>query len=378
MIHNTIKKMIHNTIKKTLSVGLGHRSYEIIIGTNLLEQLGAILKPLLPGKQIAIISNTVVAPLYLQQVETSLQQHGFSTLAIILPDGEVYKDVSHLQQIFDALIQNRFERSATLLALGGGVLGDMTGFAAATFLRGVSFVQIPTTLLSQVDASVGGKTGINHPLGKNLIGAFYQPRLVVIDIETLKTLPQRQHLAGLAEVIKYGIIWDAAFFQQLEQELAGVLRLDQTLLIQTIHTCCAIKAQIVAGDEREAESGNRTLLNLGHTFGHAMETLTGYGHMLHGEAVAIGMVMAAKLSQRMGLCWEEDAARIQDLLQKAGLPVYAPRFPVEHYLEAMTRDKKVAGGAVRFILIDRIGHATIHRDVPQDLLEKTLLAQMES
>ena len=367
-----------STSIETLKVDLGQRSYDIHIGANLLEHSGTWLKPLLPGKQVAIVTNTVVAPLYLQQVENTLKQQGYSTLPIILPDGEAYKNVDHLHKIFDALIENRFERSATLLALGGGVVGDMTGFAAATFLRGVPFVQIPTTLLSQVDASVGGKTGINHPLGKNLIGAFYQPQLVAIDVETLKTLPQRERLAGLAEVIKYGMIWDASFFQQLEHNLEGVLNLDQNRLIQTIRTCCAIKADIVAADEREGESGKRALLNLGHTFAHAIETLKGYGAVLHGEAVAIGMVMATDLSQRMGLCPVSELARIQTMLQKAGLPVLAPRFAVENYLEAMTRDKKVSGGMIRFVLVNKIGKAAMHSDVPSDLLKETLLAHMES
>lgn len=366
-----------STPVETLSVALATRSYDICLGANLIEQLGARLKPLLPSQHIAIVSNTTVASLYMEHVETALQQHGFSTLPVLLPDGEAYKDWPHLQKIFDHLIQNRFERSGTLLALGGGVVGDMTGFAAATFLRGVPFVQIPTTLLSQVDASVGGKTGINHPLGKNLIGAFYQPRLVMIDVETLKTLPRRERLAGMAEVIKYGIIWDADFFHALEQGMTDLLRLDQTFLIQTIRTCCAIKAQIVAKDEREAESGSRALLNLGHTFGHAIETLVGYGQILHGEAVAMGTAIAAKLSQQAGLCSAEEVARILALLQQAGLPIYAPRLPVEHYLEAMTRDKKVVDGILRFILINRIGHAIIHRDISQDQIKKVLLAQME-
>ena len=252
----------------------------------------------------------------------------------------------------------------------------MTGFAAATFLRGVPFVQIPTTLLSQVDASVGGKTGINHPLGKNLIGAFYQPKLVMIDIDTLHTLSPRERLAGLAEVIKYGIIRDASFFGQLEREIAGVLRLEQTLLIQTIRTCCAIKADIVAEDEREAASGSRALLNLGHTFGHAIETLSGYGQVLHGEAVAIGMVMAATLSHRMGMCSAEDAARVHTLLERTGLPVRAPHFPVESYLEAMARDKKVVDGTIRFILMNRVGHAMVHQDVPLEQVRETFLVHM--
>ena len=360
---------------KALRVDLGSRAYEILIGAQLLDQLGKQLKPLLPGNQVAIVSNTTVAPLYMPQVEGALRSQGFSTLSILLPDGEAYKDWSHLHLIFDALIQNRFERSATLLALGGGVVGDMTGFAAATFLRGVPFVQIPTTLLSQVDASVGGKTGINHILGKNLIGAFYQPRLVMIDSETLKTLSQREVLAGLAEVIKYGIIQDAAFFQWLEGHISGLVRLDQNLLIEAIHTCCTLKSQIVAADEREA--GTRALLNLGHTFGHAIETLAGYGKFLHGEAVAMGMVMAAHLSQQMGLCGAEVLFRIQALLQQAGLPVLAPRFPVEHYLEAMARDKKVVDGAIGFVLMEGIGHGIIRRGVSLDRVKKTLLAHME-
>ncbi|MBF0400858.1 MAG: 3-dehydroquinate synthase [Magnetococcales bacterium] len=365
------------TLTETLSLPLGARSYDIVIGPHLLAQLGARLKPLLAGQQVAIVTNTTVAPLYLEPVESSLRQHGFLTLPILLPDGESYKDWRHLQTIFDALIQHRFERSATLVALGGGVVGDMTGFAAATFLRGVSFVQIPTTLLSQVDASVGGKTGINHALGKNLIGAFYQPRQVIIDVTTLESLPERERLAGLAEVIKYGIIWDAAFFDRLEQGITGVLQLEPRLLIETIRTCCAIKAEIVASDEREAEAGHRALLNLGHTFGHAIETLTGYGAILHGEAVAIGMVMAADLSQQMGLCTVADVDRIRQLVGRCGLPVRAPHFPVEAYLEAMTRDKKVLDGALRFVLVHRIGQGAIHRSVPMDLVRSTIQRNLD-
>ncbi len=355
-----------------LAVPLGDRSYDIVLGTGLLSQLGARLRPLLPGKQVAIVTNTTVAPLYLEAVETALRQHGFVTLAIVLPDGEAYKDWPHLQILFDALIQHCFERSATLLALGGGVVGDMTGFAAATFLRGVPFVQVPTTLLSQVDASVGGKTGINHPLGKNLIGAFYQPRQVIIDVDTLTTLPQRERLAGMAEVIKYGIIWDAAFFAHLEQGVEGILDLEHRLLIDTICTCTTIKAAIVSGDERETAGGPRALLNLGHTFGHAIETLAGYGHWLHGEAVAIGMVMAADLSQQLNLCRASDVARIRQLLTRCGLPVKAPDFPVDHYLDAMARDKKVMDGALRLVLINSIGQASIHRAVPMDRLRQSI------
>lgn len=358
----------------SLFVDLDRRSYEILIGAGLLDHVGARLKPLLPGRQVAIVSNTAVAPLYMARVEAALRQQGLDTLPIVLPDGESYKGMSHLQRIFDALIEHRYERSCTLVALGGGVVGDMTGFAAATFLRGVTFVQIPTTLLSQVDASVGGKTGINHPLGKNLIGAFHQPRMVAIDVDTLDTLPERERLAGLAEVIKYGIIRDAEFFQQLEQVLPDILTLDRGVLMHVIRTCCAIKARVVAADEREAVAGSRALLNYGHTFAHAIEALTGFGTILHGEAVAIGMIMAADFSHRMGLCREEDVARIRALIQRAALPSVAPRFPAEQYLEAMTRDKKVMDGVLRFVLIDAIGHAAVHHGVPVALLKETLAA----
>ncbi|MEO5341512.1 MAG: 3-dehydroquinate synthase [Magnetococcus sp. MYC-9] len=366
------------TLTETLTVDLGNRSYEIVIGAQLLPHLGERLHTLLPGRQVAIVSNTTVAPLYLERVETTLRQHGFTTLAILLPDGELYKDWPNLQKIFDALIQNGFERSATLLALGGGVVGDMTGFAAASFLRGVPFVQLPTTLLAQVDASVGGKTGINHPLGKNLIGAFYQPRQVLIDIATLHSLPVRERLAGMAEVIKYGILWDKAFFQRLEQDLDKILALEPRALIDTIRTCCAIKAEIVAQDEREAESGRRALLNLGHTFAHAIETLTGYGELLHGEAVAIGMLMATELSQRLGLCPAAEAARIHRLISRCGLPMQAPHFPVEHYLEAMARDKKVLDGALRLVLVHGIGHAVIHSGLPLEPLRQAIQCHLQA
>lgn len=360
---------------QSLTVELGSRSYTILIGANLLHQLGSHLKPLLPGKQVAIISNQTVAPLYLSTVKNSLQQHGFQTLEIILPDGESFKDWVHLQKIFDGLLEQCFERSATLLALGGGVVGDMTGFAAATFLRGVPFVQIPTTLLSQVDASVGGKTGINHPLGKNLIGAFHQPQLVMIDVETLKTLPIKERVAGLAEVLKYGIIWDKEFFQTLEQNIENLLNLDQAFLTQVITTCCAIKADIVSKDEREA--GTRALLNLGHTFGHAIESLAGYGTILHGEGVAIGTVMAADLSHMLGLCSFEDSERIRHLIEAYGLPTTAPHFPVEQYLTAMTRDKKVEHGELRLVLVDKIGQASIHKGVPIEFIRKAIIGRMK-
>ncbi|MBF0127087.1 MAG: 3-dehydroquinate synthase, partial [Magnetococcales bacterium] len=273
-----------------LALDLGARSYEIHIGSGLLSTIGARLRARVKGRRVAVVTNETVAPLYLAQTTHSLERSGFSVLPILLPDGEVHKNWSTLQTIFDALIAHQFERADTLLALGGGVVGDMTGFAAATFLRGVPFAQLPTTLLAQVDASVGGKTGINHPLGKNLIGAFHQPCLVLMDVETLRTLPERERLAGMAEVIKYGIIRDGDFFALLENRLEAILAMETAPITEVLRTCCAIKAEIVAADERE--HGTRALLNLGHTFGHAIESLTGYGVWLHGEAVAVGMVVA--------------------------------------------------------------------------------------
>ncbi|MBF0370715.1 MAG: 3-dehydroquinate synthase [Magnetococcales bacterium] len=359
---------------RTLSLDLGPRSYDIVVGAGLLDSLGARLSPLLPGPQVAVVSNDTIAPLYMERMVASLKAAGLTPLEILLPDGEKYKDWHHLQTIFDALIENRFERSCTLLALGGGVVGDMTGYAAASFLRGVHFVQVPTTLLSQVDASVGGKTGINHPLGKNLIGAFYQPKLVGIDLDTLATLPRRELLAGLAEVIKYGIIWDGELFERIEKNLDGLLALDPALIGKIIYDCCAIKAEVVNLDEREA--GTRALLNLGHTFGHAIESLAGYGVLLHGEGVAIGMVMAADLSQRMGLCSQGETQRIRTLLERAGLPVKAPRFPVENYLEAMTRDKKVTAGRIRFVVVDKIGKAHVTADAPVEMVSAAILENM--
>ncbi len=356
--------------RQRLSLDLGPRSYDILIGPGLIDELGELLSPLLPGRQVAVISNETVAPLYLQRTLEALNRAGFNTLSVVLPDGERYKDWTHLQRIFDVLIENRFERTATLLALGGGVIGDMTGFAAATFLRGATFVQVPTTLLSQVDASVGGKTGINHPLGKNLIGAFHQPRLVAIDVSTLQTLPRRELLAGMAEVIKYGIIWDADFFALLEREGPEIFNTDGALLSRVIRTCCAIKAEVVARDERE--SGTRALLNLGHTFGHAIESLAGYGTILHGEGVSVGIIMAADLSQQMGLCSGADVARIRNLLQKTGLPISAPRFTVSRFLEAMSRDKKVSGGDLRFVLVEAIGRAAIHKNIPTEKISRAI------
>ena len=293
---------------QTLTVDLGDRSYPIHIGPGLLDQAD-LITPHLAQKRVAIVTNTIVGPLYLDRLTRGLESAGVSVLPIVLPDGEAYKDWETLNLIFDALLQHRAERKTTLIALGGGVIGDMTGFAAASYQRGVPFIQVPTTLLSQVDSSVGGKTGINHPLGKNMIGAFYQPKLVLADTDTLKTLPPRELSAGLAEVIKYGLIWDADFFAWLEANMEKLRALEPQAIAHAIYRSCEIKAQVVAQDERE--SGVRALLNLGHTFGHAIEAGMGYGNWLHGEAVGAGMVLAARVSHRMGLINLADLTRAE-------------------------------------------------------------------
>ena len=345
------------------------RSYVIHIGSNLLARADLLL-PHLPNKKAAIVTNTTVAPLYLATLQTALVSQGVATIPIILADGEAHKNAQTLNLIFDALLLHRCERSTPLIALGGGVIGDLAGFAAATYLRGVPFIQIPTTLLAQVDSSVGGKTGINHALGKNMIGAFYQPRLVLADTATLATLPQRELLAGIAEIIKYGLIRDLAFFEWLEQNLLKLLARDPAALDYAIRISCEHKAEIVALDERE--SGVRALLNLGHTFGHAIENGMGYGEWLHGEAVAAGTVMAADLSQRLGMIDRATAARITALYQRAGLPVVPPDLGAEKYLELMGLDKKVEAGKMRFILLNKIGEAVIRGDVAPDALVATL------
>jgi 3-dehydroquinate synthase len=350
--------------------GTSPDTYPIHIGTALLDQTGAMLRTRMSGNRIAVVSNTTVAPLYLERVGVALQREGWDPLPVILPDGESHKNSETLHRIFDALITARCERSTPLLALGGGVIGDMTGFAAACYLRGVPFVQVPTTLLAQVDASVGGKTGINHPLGKNLIGAFHQPRMVLIDVTTLQTLPRRELVAGMAEVIKHGAIADEPLFSRLETTLEPVLALSPDPLIQVIHTCCTIKARIVGHDERER--GERALLNFGHTFGHAVETLTGYTELLHGEAVAVGMCMAARLSRLLGLCDEPTVTRLQTLIARTGLPTRAPAFPVADYLAAMAHDKKVDAGDLRFVLLTRTGQAVLHRAPPMDAVQEAI------
>lgn len=356
---------------QTLTVDLGDRSYPIHIGSGLLSQARLILPHLLQ-KRVMVVSNTTVAPLYLAQLTATLEGGGVAVASVVLPDGEAYKNWETLNLIFDALLTDRAERKTTLIALGGGVIGDMTGFAAASYQRGVPFIQIPTTLLSQVDSSVGGKTGINHPLGKNMIGAFYQPKLVLADTDTLRTLPARELSAGLAEVIKYGLIRDAGFLAWLEANMDKLRALDEAATRHAIHRACEIKAQVVGEDEREG--GVRAILNLGHTFGHAIESGMGYGTWLHGEAVAAGMVLAAQTSQRLGWITEADVARIRALVRAAGLPDVAPDLGVDTYLEYMGHDKKVEDGRLRFVLLKKPGEAVITAEVPTDLLRGVLTA----
>ncbi len=354
---------------QTLTVDLGDRSYPIHIGPDLLRQAG-LLVPHLQQPRVAIVTNTTVAPLYLSTLQQALEQAGVQVLPVVLPDGEVYKTWESLNLIFDALLQHRCERKTTLIALGGGVIGDLTGFAAACYLRGVPFIQIPTTLLAQVDSSVGGKTGINHPLGKNMIGAFYQPRVVLADTATLNTLPDRELSAGLAEVIKYGLIRDAAFFAWLEQNMTRLVERDPAALAEAIAVSCRNKAEVVAADEKE--SGQRALLNLGHTFGHAIEAGMGYGNWLHGEAVAAGTMLAARLSLALGWLTAADVQRIRTLFVQAGLPVVSPDLGVDSYMDMMGLDKKVEGGKIRFILLQGIGKGVISGDVPPDVLKQVL------
>jgi len=353
----------------TLNVDLGERSYPIYIARGLLDDT-EIFRGHISSGQVMIVSNETVAPLYLDRVKQAL--NGLQVETVVLPDGEKYKNLQVLNTIFDALLEHRFDRGCTLLALGGGVVGDMTGFAAACYQRGVKFVQIPTTLLSQVDSSVGGKTGVNHPLGKNMIGAFHQPQCVLIDIDTLNSLPDRELSAGLAEVIKYGLINDPAFVDWLEQNMEALLARDPEALIYAIEHSCADKAVIVAADEMEA--GQRALLNLGHTFGHAIETGMGYGVWLHGEGVAAGMCMAANLSHRLGWMQRQDVDRIETLVASAGLPVYPPDIPVEEFLQLMAVDKKVLAGQLRLILLKGVGKAVLTQDFTPEILEDTLRA----
>jgi 3-dehydroquinate synthase len=357
---------------ETLTVDLGERSYPIFIGKNLLAQRELLL-PHLASRQICIVTNDVVAPLYLDKLKSLLVD--FQVHVVVLPDGEKYKTLESVSEIYDSLLTQNFSRSSTLIALGGGVIGDMTGFTAATYQRGVNYIQIPTTLLAQVDSSVGGKTGVNRPLGKNMVGAFYQPKCVLADIATLDTLAERELKAGLAEVIKYGLINNADFYTWLEQNLPALLARDADALKQAIWVSCTEKASIVASDERE--EGIRAILNLGHTFGHAIETATGYSEWLHGEAVATGMVMACDLSWRLGLLPKDEAAKIKKLIAAAGLPVTPPDIGAATFLNLMGKDKKAEQGKIKFILLDAIGKARIQANIPPDLLNATLGAGPE-
>ncbi|MFZ5557038.1 MAG: 3-dehydroquinate synthase [Pseudomonadota bacterium] len=356
---------------QTLNVDLGERSYPIHVGPGLLDQ-GRLIAGRLPQPKAAIVTNETVAPLYLARLRGALAREGVATIDVVVPDGEEHKNWETLNTMFDALLRCRSERSTTVIALGGGVIGDLAGFAAATYQRGVPFVQVPTTLLAQVDSSVGGKTGINHPLGKNMIGAFYQPLVVLADTATLDTLPERELKAGLAEVIKYGLIRDAEFFGWLEANIDRLLARDPEALAFAIVRSCRNKAEVVAEDERE--SGARALLNLGHTFGHAIEAGMGYGTWLHGEAVAAGTALAADLSERLGLLTKPDALRVTALLRRTGLPVSAPDLGVNRYLELMAVDKKVEAGKIRFVVLESIGMARLRADVPARTIEATLAA----
>ena len=348
---------------RTLPVALGERSYAIHVGPGLLRVAGGLFAPLFPAPRAVIVSNPVVAALYLAPLRASLSAAGIGSESILVPDGETHKTWATLSDVLTRLMEIKAERRTTLVALGGGVVGDVAGFAAAIYQRGMPFVQIPTTLLAQVDSSVGGKTGVNHPLGKNMIGAFHQPRAVLIDTDCLATLPDREFAAGLAEVIKYGAIRDSAFFDWLEAELPRLIARDAGALIHAVTESCRIKAEIVAVDEREA--GERALLNFGHTFGHAIEAGVGYGEWLHGEAVAAGMVMAAKLSERLGMIAGADVERLRRLLRRAGLPVDAPGLGAERYVALMSHDKKVVAGSPRFVLLRAIGDAVVTADVCQ-------------
>jgi len=355
----------------SLELDLGERSYPIFIGTGLLGR-AELLRPYIKGQRVLIVTNEIVAPLYLELLKKGLSD--VECDVIVLPDGEHTKTLETLSLIYDQLMEQRHERSTTLIALGGGVVGDITGFAAATYLRGVNFIQIPTTLLSQVDSSVGGKTGVNHPLGKNMIGAFYQPQCVLADTDVLASLPKRELQAGLAEVIKYGLIDNLQFFEWLEEHIETLLEGDKDLLAEAVRVSCTDKARIVAADEKEG--GVRALLNLGHTFGHAIENGMGYGVWLHGEAVATGMVMAADLSARLQYISWEEAARAKALIVRAGLPVVPPEgLSVEDFLKLMSFDKKVQGGKVRFVLMREFGHTVLESDFDTRLLEQTLEAK---
>jgi len=352
---------------KTLTVNLGDRSYPIYIGVELLQD-PALIQKHIQTKAVCIVSNNTVSKLYLTQLKKSLND--YRVIEIILEDGEQFKNADSLNQIYTTLLDNKFNRDSTIIAMGGGVVGDIAGFAAASFMRGIPFIQIPTTLLSQVDSSVGGKTGINHPLGKNMIGAFYQPQAVIIDMHVLQTLDKREISAGLAEVIKYGLIWDQDFFGHLENHIEDLKNLNVMQLQQAIYRSCEIKAEVVSQDERE--SGLRAILNLGHTFGHAIENCLGYGEWLHGEAVGCGMVMAAQMSLAHGWINDTDFDRIRNLIQAADLPIEKPQISLHDFIEAMSLDKKNKNQDIYLVLQQGIGQAIVTKDYSFSELEKVL------
>lgn len=355
---------------KTINIDLGDRSYPIYVGDQLIDNPTVLLNHI-HTRTIVVVTNTTVAPLYLDTVTQSLGNNTH-IIPIILPDGEQYKNTETLNTIYEVLLKNKCDREVMLIALGGGVIGDITGFAAASFMRGVKFIQIPTTLLSQVDSSVGGKTGINHALGKNMIGAFYQPQCVIADVGLLKTLPDRELSAGLAEVIKYGLIRDAAFFVWLEKTMPSLMNKDPSTLIEAVIRSCENKADVVAQDEFESSKGIRATLNLGHTFGHAIEHAMGYGNWLHGEAVAAGMVMAAFLSQELGWLKPDEFDRIKQLMANANLPINPPDIAVDQFMGLMQSDKKSQRGRIHLILQKTIGDAILTSDYPEAVLRKTL------
>ena len=358
---------VESLMKANLVVHTQSHNYPIIITSQC--DMAKEIAPYIKGKQVMIVTNTTVEKLYLADLVAGLEED-FEVMSVVLPDGEQYKTQQYIDTIYDALMDNHCSRDVTLVALGGGVIGDMTGFAAASFMRGVNFIQIPTTLLSQVDSSVGGKTGINHPKGKNMIGAFWQPQMVLADMHTLTTLPQRELSAGMAEVIKYALIMDETFLDWLEDNMAALMGLDKVALAEAVARCCQYKADIVAQDEREA--GKRALLNFGHTFGHVIETHEGYGQWLHGEAVAAGMVQAAQLSHKMGWISEAQLQRICAVLISAKLPTQPPSIDTQIALDLMQHDKKVKSGQVRLILLKSVGDAVVTADFEPKLLEEVL------
>ncbi|MDH4188896.1 MAG: 3-dehydroquinate synthase [Betaproteobacteria bacterium] len=357
---------------QTLQVALAERSYPIHIGEGLLD-VAALFLPYLAGGRVAVITDSNVAPLYMARVKNLLEAADVTVIEVVVPAGEGSKSWRILDEVLDQLLAAHCDRDTLILALGGGVIGDLAGFAAAIYQRGVSFLQVPTTLLAQVDSSVGGKTAINHTRGKNMIGAFYQPRAVIIDVEVLRSLPERELRAGLAEVIKHGLILDPEFTVWLEQNIENLVARDPRALIHAIKRSCELKAQVVGDDEREG--GVRAILNFGHTFGHAIETGMGYGNWLHGEAVAAGMMMAAELSARAGMLAFEDVRRVQGLIERAGLPAAGPALSAERYFELMATDKKAAQGRPRFVLLKAIGHACLRSDLDESWIRASIASR---